>query len=356
MRPTTSRKPPTTRRPGPSWGWRIDATPPALPAIPDSQSKTQRLFGMPAPDEGEVVSPEGFIWVPAAKCIPDPAQPRQYFDPEQMDLLRASIESEGQQEPAWVEKLEIDGNIVYKIVDGERRWRSVSRLGWSHLKIIFKRPVSAGDRLKMQTVANFGKAEHPPLEIARTLDRLRKLPEYRELSETRQHEEMSKLFCKSHYWVTYHLSLLKLHPKVQAMMEPTVPEERRLKVVMGAFLSTVNDHAEQIHIAQYAIDKAISVKEAREYARQRAEKQGFSIGARPEKPSDGYRKLRKFVSNLKRESGLVRSTPRTRFMTTLQSRTPEDRLRLARELSACIEDLNYILDAIRLIDKEGEVK
>lgn len=56
---------------------------------------------------------------------PDPMQPRQEFDPYDLNLLKKSIASQGILQPLVVEK--IKGNGHYILVDGERRYRAATQ-------------------------------------------------------------------------------------------------------------------------------------------------------------------------------------------------------------------------------------
>ena len=72
---------------------------------------------------------------------PDPAQPRQEFDPEAMMLLRKSIASHGILQPLVVEK----NGAGYLIVDGERRYRA------SKLNGLKEVPVEIMDKMSVST-------------------------------------------------------------------------------------------------------------------------------------------------------------------------------------------------------------
>jgi ParB family transcriptional regulator, chromosome partitioning protein len=79
-----------------------------------SQKLNASLFGYSA-DLPRVVELE------VNSLIPNPDQPRQYFDPESLAELAASIEAQGLLQPILVQRLD-DG--FYGIVAGERRYRA----------------------------------------------------------------------------------------------------------------------------------------------------------------------------------------------------------------------------------------
>lgn len=67
--------------------------------------------------------------------IPDPSQPRKIFRKQSMEELKASIQERGVDNPVWVRQLE-DGK--YKLIAGERRWRSCVEIGLEEIPAIIK--------------------------------------------------------------------------------------------------------------------------------------------------------------------------------------------------------------------------
>ena len=79
------------------------------------------------------------------KIKADPSQPRQSFDPADMELLKASIASQGIRQPLVVEK--IKGNGHYLLVDGERRFRAATQLKLKEVPVVVEEPMSDFKRL-----------------------------------------------------------------------------------------------------------------------------------------------------------------------------------------------------------------
>jgi ParB/RepB/Spo0J family partition protein len=84
------------------------------------------------------------VYVPVSKIVRDENQPRQYFDAVKLGRLSDSIKKLGVKEPLIVEGL-ADG--TYKIVDGERRWRSAKAIGLKELPAIIERSLTPHDRI-----------------------------------------------------------------------------------------------------------------------------------------------------------------------------------------------------------------
>ena len=84
------------------------------------------------------------VYVPISKVVRDENQPRQYFDAHKLGRLSESIKKLGIKEPLTVEALP-DG--TYKIVDGERRWRSAQAIGLKEVPVLIEKALSPSDRV-----------------------------------------------------------------------------------------------------------------------------------------------------------------------------------------------------------------
>lgn len=84
------------------------------------------------------------VYVPITKVVRDEHQPRQYFDEFKLGRLSESIKKLGIKEPLTVEAMP-DG--TYKIVDGERRWRSARALGLKEVPVLIEKALDPSDRV-----------------------------------------------------------------------------------------------------------------------------------------------------------------------------------------------------------------
>ncbi len=82
--------------------------------------------------------------VELSKLVADKNQPRQEFNPQDMERLKASIASRGILNPLVVEKMK-DGK--YLIVDGERRYRASTALKLKEVPVIIEDEMSVMERL-----------------------------------------------------------------------------------------------------------------------------------------------------------------------------------------------------------------
>lgn len=107
--------------------------------------------------------------MPAAKMIeigrivPDPDQPRRYFDDEELDELAGSLKEHGQALPITVRW--DAARDRYVIIAGERRWRAAQKAGIKTLSaVIESRPLTADQVLEAQLIENALRADLSAIE------------------------------------------------------------------------------------------------------------------------------------------------------------------------------------------------
>lgn len=82
---------------------------------------------------------EKVVYIPVSEMLPNPNQPRSFFDDDSLNALAESIKRFGIIQPLtvkrrdYVPKININGQIVsgpgYEIIAGERRWRAAKKIG-----------------------------------------------------------------------------------------------------------------------------------------------------------------------------------------------------------------------------------
>jgi ParB family chromosome partitioning protein len=134
--------------------------------------------GAPAPGEPRAIKHLGTRVDRAAKMIEvarieaDPEQPRRHFDPEEIERLAASLETEGQLQPIRVKWSE--GRGMYVIISGERRFRAAKHSG----KIpalacqVVESELDAGKLFQQQLVENMHRQDLNPVDLAEAYRRL----------------------------------------------------------------------------------------------------------------------------------------------------------------------------------------
>jgi ParB family chromosome partitioning protein len=171
----------------PGLGKGLDAL---IPSTPDSQQ--------PASGEG------GVSQLPVEAIRRNPRQPRDRFDPKDLEELTASIREHGIIQPLIVSP-ETEGK--YTLIAGERRLEAAKKAGLSSVPAIL-REVSDRELLELALIENLQRADLNPLEEAQA---------YFQLTDDfgLSHEEVALRVGKSRPAVSNTLRLLQLSDTVK---------------------------------------------------------------------------------------------------------------------------------------------
>ena len=164
---------------------------------------------------GEPPSSGGVSSIPVDQIEPNPRQPRDHFDTQELAELADSIREYGVIQPLIVSYDEPSGRYI--LIAGERRLMAAREAGLEHVPVIF-REASDQQRLELALIENVQRADLSPLERAEA---------YRQLAEDFQltQEDIAARVGKSREAVANTLRLLKLTLVVkQALMEGKISE------------------------------------------------------------------------------------------------------------------------------------
>ncbi len=141
--------------------------------------------------------------LPIHKVEPNPDQPRQDFDPEELQALADSIAVHGVVQPLTVREL---SSGYYQIIAGERRWRASRMAGLREIPAVI---IEADDKkvMELALIENLQRQDLNPVEEAMGYHTL--MTEYK-LTQ----EETAKQVGKSRPSVANALRLLSLCPEV----------------------------------------------------------------------------------------------------------------------------------------------
>jgi ParB family chromosome partitioning protein len=159
---------------------------------------------------GETLRRSGLNQVAVEDILPNPRQPRSFFDENELQELANSIKEHGLIQPLIITDAEQDGK--YTLIAGERRWLAAQRAGLKSVPVVI-REASDQQRLELALIENVQRADLNALEEAEA---------YRQLVEefSLSHEEVAARVGKSRTAVTNTLRLLKLPAVVQkALLE-----------------------------------------------------------------------------------------------------------------------------------------
>ncbi len=164
--------------------------------------------------------------VPVAAVRPNRFQPRQDFDEDALGHLAASIAEVGVLQPVLVRPIgEEDGEPVYELIAGERRWRAAKRVGLPSLPAIV-RDVSDLASMEQAVVENLHRRDLNPLEEAAACQQL-----LEDFGLT--HDQLAKRVGKSRTTVTNLIRLLQLPPPVQRLVRDGALAEGHARALLG---------------------------------------------------------------------------------------------------------------------------
>jgi ParB/RepB/Spo0J family partition protein len=284
------------------------------------------------------------ILVPRFSIRPFPDQPRKYFDQRKLAELASSIRAVGQKVPGFVK--EISGNGCpqkYELVDGQRRWHALAMAGIDKMKVIVTDVKDVEEQFLFSVVANFGRAEHGPLEIANAIQRFR--------NNGMTVTQVAEVFARSDAWVYQHLKVLQLDPEVQKMMSQEIPEDCRLLFSVALMLADVPMDLQK-KIADTIVGDKLKLIQARSLIRRRAEKMGFKVGSPDRSPRKDYQNLRSFIGRIRRELEIFDEMPQNFFDKMFQFRDDEDHAKVLASMQKASDGAKSLLAAIRRAKKK----
>jgi len=125
---------------------------------------------IPPADTSKPVSSEvraGAVEIPVDQISPNPHQPRQTMDQDNLQELANSITEHGLIQPLVVTQV----GLSYQLIAGERRWRASQLAGLTTVPVIIKES-SPQQMLELAIVENIQRADLNPLEEAQAFAQL----------------------------------------------------------------------------------------------------------------------------------------------------------------------------------------
>ena len=184
--------------------------------------------------------------LPIYKVEPNPDQPRQDFDEEELQALADSITEHGIIQPLTVREL---NSGYYQIIAGERRWRAARLANLSEVPVVI---IEADDKKAMELalIENLQRQDLNPVEEALG---------YRSLMEDHglTQEEAAKRVGKSRPAVANALRLLGLCPEVLEKVRTGELTAGHARAVL-----TLKSDKKQQEAAQKIIALGLSVRQA----------------------------------------------------------------------------------------------
>jgi ParB family transcriptional regulator, chromosome partitioning protein len=202
---------------------------------------------------GPAHEPATVAEVPTDRIVPNPRQPREVFDEEELAGLAVSLRDLGLLQPLVVRPRD-DGR--YELIAGERRLRAARLAGMDRVPVLIRHTDDA-DLLKEALVENIHRVQLNPLEEAAAYQQL--LDEFGFTQE-----ELAARLGKSRPTVTNALRLLTLPPSVQRRVAAGVLTAGHAKALLALDDATVLER-----VADRVVREGMSVRATEELVRVR---------------------------------------------------------------------------------------
>jgi ParB family transcriptional regulator, chromosome partitioning protein len=237
------------------------ATPSTVPAPGPVAPVVDAAFRPAASAEPEPVPATGHVPSTAAtlaevapgSIVPNPRQPREVFDPEEIAYLATSLADVGVLQPLVVRPL---GDGRYELVAGERRLRAAVQAGLGTVPVVVRHTDDA-NLLKEALVENIHRVQLNPLEEGAAYQQL-----LEEFDVTQ--EELATRLGRSRPAISNAIRLLQLPSGVQRRVASGVLSAGHAKVLLA-----LDDPAQQIRLADRIVAEGMSVRATEELVRLR---------------------------------------------------------------------------------------
>ena len=194
-----------------------------------------------------------FAELPVEIIVPNPRQPRQVFDEDDITELAASIKEVGLLQPIVVRRVDDEEGRAesYELVMGERRLRAAKEAGLETIPAVV-RYTEDQDLLRDALLENLHRVQLNPLEEAAA---------YQQLLEDFNctHAELSKRIARSRSQISNTLRLMKLPPLVQRRLAAGVLSAGHARALLG-----LPDVAAMERLAQRIVAEGLSVRATEE--------------------------------------------------------------------------------------------
>jgi ParB family chromosome partitioning protein len=271
--------------------------------------------------------PDGLVPVPGARfaevavssITPNPKQPRQVFDEEELAELVHSVKEIGVLQPIVVRPVSGTSDR-YELIMGERRWRAVQQAELETIPAII-RETADDDLLRDALLENLHRSQLNALEEAAAYQQL--LDDF-----GCTHEELATRIGRSRPQISNTIRLLRLPPPVQRRVAAGVLSAGHARALLGLENAEAMDK-----LAQRIVNEGMSVRATEEAV---AVSDGDTPAAARRKPRPGgnHAELDDLASRLadKLDTRVNISLGRTKGKVSIEF--------------ASVEDLNRILEIL----------
>jgi ParB family chromosome partitioning protein len=193
--------------------------------------------------------------------IPDPNQPRKYFDETKIRDLAETIKQQGLLQPILVRPLD---NGKYQLIHGERRFRACKSIGMNSIKAEI-RELTDKEVMEIQLIENIQRVDFCSIEEAKMYERM-----VNEFHYT--HEDIAKKISVSREYVTNKIRLLKLPASTQqSLIEGKITESQaRLMITL--------EEEKQLELVEKITSRKLNVKETEAFVKSNVSRETSHVG------------------------------------------------------------------------------
>ena len=308
-----------------SLGGMSSSTPAAVPSGPVSfhEAPTDSAIEASEAVDGLVPVPGArFAEIPVSAISPNPRQPRQVFDEEELAELVHSVREIGVLQPIVVRPTAktTDGEGRYELIMGERRWRAVQQAELETIPAII-RETSDDDLLRDALLENLHRSQLNALEEAAAYQQL--LDDF-----GCTHEELASRIGRSRPQISNTIRLLRLPTPVQRRVAAGVLSAGHARALLGLENAEAMDK-----LAQRIVNEGLSVR-ATEEAVALSDGDAPAAARRKPRPGGNHAELDDLASRLadKLDTRVNIALGRTKGKLSIEF--------------ASVEDLNRILEIL----------
>jgi ParB family chromosome partitioning protein len=185
-----------------------------------------------------------FFQCPVELIEPNPYQPRQTFDGQELEELATSVREQGILTPLLVTKTEKG----YRLIAGERRWRAAQKAGLARVPVVVRESTPT-QSLELALIENIHRKDLNPIEEAMAYSRLLENPGATQ-------ESLAARLGKDRATIANMVRLLKLPTSIQKDLM-----ENRLSMGHARVLAGLKDSQEQRAVRDEIIRKDLSVRQ-----------------------------------------------------------------------------------------------
>jgi ParB family chromosome partitioning protein len=190
---------------------------------------------------------------PIEMIEPNPYQPRQTFEGEELEDLARSVKEQGILTPLLVSKTERG----YRLIAGERRWRAAQKAGLARVPVVVRETTPA-QSLELALIENIHRKDLNPIEEAMAYSRL--------LENTGvTQESLASRLGKDRATIANTVRLLKLPTSIQKDLM-----DGRLTTGHARVLAGLKDGLEQKALRDEILRKDLSVRQTEALVKKRS--------------------------------------------------------------------------------------